>query len=198
VIAAVFWASTAVLIYHHLIFPVVLRFFAWWSGEPRLFPCPQQSVTDELPSVTLIVPAHNEASVISEKVRNLAAVAYPSDKVRFVIALDGCTDQTKGVLLSTLHSVCTPFDFDLVEYANNVGKTAVLNDQIIKSSSGIVCLTDASALIEADVLIKAAQHFVQPAVGVVCGTYVLANTKNEGERVYWEYQRALKKAESAL
>src|SRR5829696_6570680 len=159
VIAAVFWASTAVLIYHHLVFPVALRFFARWSGDPRSIPCPQQSANAQLPSVTLIVPAHNEASVISEKARNLAALAYPRDQVRVVIALDGCTDQTKDVLLSALQIIRMPFSIDLVEYTKNVGKVSVLNDQIASSTSEIVCLTDASALVEADALIKAAQHF---------------------------------------
>jgi cellulose synthase/poly-beta-1,6-N-acetylglucosamine synthase-like glycosyltransferase len=42
----------------------------------------------------IIVPAHNEAGVISRTVANLSKVAWPADQFRVVICADNCTDAT--------------------------------------------------------------------------------------------------------
>ena len=48
--------------------------------------------------VTVIVPAHNESRVITHLVESLKCQDYPH--VRFILALDRCTDSTKELALS--------------------------------------------------------------------------------------------------
>lgn len=51
---------------------------------------------DELPSVCVIVPAHNEARVIEKVVASILKQDYP--RWRAVVALDRCTDDTKAIV----------------------------------------------------------------------------------------------------
>ena len=196
--AALLWVCAFLIVYRHVGYPALLRAVARRrrgrggeraSAEP---PAP-----DRLPSVTVIVPAHNEAAVIEAKIANLAALAYPPDRLSVLLALDGCTDETRAIAQAALARLSVGPAWRIVEYASNIGKVAVLNEQIGKATSDIVALSDASALVEPDALIRAAAHFADRGVGVVCGTYRLA-AGSEGERAYWAYQTRVKADEAAL
>jgi cellulose synthase/poly-beta-1,6-N-acetylglucosamine synthase-like glycosyltransferase len=147
--------------------------------------------------VTIIVPAHNEEDVIAAKIRNLAALDYPRDKLAAVMALDGCTDGTAATARNLLGEIGC-LDLRIVEYASNIGKVAVLNDQIGRASSDIIALSDTSSLLETQALSQAVRHFSRRSVGVVCPTYALVRPGSEGERAYWDYQTRLKIAEGAV
>src|SRR5436189_3920446 len=85
--------------YHYFGYPVLLRHLA--SRTTRPFSANMADVAVEreivLPTVAVIVPAHNDAAVIGAKITNLAALDYPPELLRVVIALDGCTDATKDI-----------------------------------------------------------------------------------------------------
>ncbi|HAQ7012618.1 TPA: glycosyltransferase, partial [Enterococcus faecium] len=45
------------------------------------------------PSVSVIVPAHNEDSIIEKKILNLMSLDYEKDKLEIIIASDNSTDK---------------------------------------------------------------------------------------------------------
>jgi lipopolysaccharide/colanic/teichoic acid biosynthesis glycosyltransferase len=47
-------------------------------------------------------------------------------------------------------------------------------------------------------LLRAAAHFADPSIGVVCGGYRLRDAGSEGERAYWAYQTSIKADEAAV
>src|SRR5438128_3153388 len=49
---------------------------------------------DELPSATLVVPAHNEASGIDRALAAIEALDYPTERLSVVLVDDGSTDAT--------------------------------------------------------------------------------------------------------
>ncbi len=49
---------------------------------------------DTLPAITILMAAFNEAAHIATKLRNLATLDYPRDRLDIVIACDGCSDDT--------------------------------------------------------------------------------------------------------
>ena len=51
------------------------------------------------PSISMLVPAHNEEPSINENVRALLTLAYP--QLEIVVIDDGSTDETLSVLIST-------------------------------------------------------------------------------------------------
>jgi cellulose synthase/poly-beta-1,6-N-acetylglucosamine synthase-like glycosyltransferase len=193
VLAWLYWICVAAIVYHHVAYPVLLHCLA--RRPTNASPDPLQQ-GEGLPSVTLIIPCHNEAGVIAKKIQNLAEIAYPQKRLSVVIALDGCTDGTRAEAEAAIAELPLPAHYQLIEYAQNLGKIAVLNGQIAKATGEIVALSDASALISNDALLRAAAHFQRPEVAVVCATYELGPGAEPGEQVYWRYQRKVKSAEA--
>ena len=87
--------------------------------------------------------------------------------------MDGCTDSTKAIAEAAIARAGRDVDIRLVDYPVNRGKIAVLNDQISAAGEQIIALNDASVTIEPDALQRAARHFLDGSVGVVCATYRL-------------------------
>lgn len=196
--------SLAIIVYHHVGYPILLKHFAASrrSAVPDLYAAPASvagfSKTATLPTITMIVPVYNEAGVIAAKIKNIDSLDYPRDRLTVVIALDGCTDASREIVEKTTSATASGINWKVVEYAENIGKIAVLNDTIANARTDIVALSDASAIIDEDALLKAARHFSDADVGVVCATYRLKDAGSEGERAYWDYQTSIKSDEAAL
>ena len=190
--------SLGLIVYHHLGYPILLRLLAGRSAARGSSARPALTRADDLPTVTLIVPAHNEATVMVAKLANLAALDYPRDRLCIVLALDGCTDDTRAVVQASLPRLHDKLDLRMVEYTRNIGKVAVLNDQIRLADGDIIALSDASAAVDSKALLLAAAHFTDAQTGVVCGSYRLQDTGSDGERAYWDYQTAIKADEAAV
>lgn len=190
--AFVFWAALGLIAYHHLGYPALVRLLAWRLAKPAR--TGQQ--VGFYPSVTIIVPAHNEAAMIEAKIGNLVDLDYPGE-LAVIVALDGCTDATRPLAEAELGRQ-RPGHVVLASYDRNIGKVAVLNDQIARASSDIVALTDASALVAPDALMAGVAPFADPAVGVVTGRYSVKGLDSHGEAAYWRYQSDVRASESAL
>lgn len=202
-IIAVFFICVTLIVYHHLGHPLFLK---WYSKRH-----PLHSITlnrqyyiksDEdstLPSISILVPAYNEERWISEKIRNLASIDYPRDKLKIYIICDGCQDRTAEFAGAAIQDAsCADTLFKIIESHENLGKVARLNQFIPRTKSDLVALSDVSALISIDALYIAAEHFKNPNMGVVNPSYQLFDQSNPGENKYWNYQCSIKKAEASL
>ncbi len=183
------------LVYHHIAYPLILRALA--RKRQRSAPCAITAPT-EPPTITVLVPAYNEEAHIEEKIRNVASLQYPPGRLHVVIALDGPSDETRPRALAAAKAHAAGMKFSIVEYQKNVGKIAVLNDQIERIPSDIVALTDTSAMMPPDALLKATSHFRDPDIGFVATGYRLIAPGNEGERVYMRQLAAVRRDEAIL
>jgi cellulose synthase/poly-beta-1,6-N-acetylglucosamine synthase-like glycosyltransferase len=195
--------SIGSIIYHHIGYPLILRWYAKRCpprqsppASRRYRPCKSDQ---DLPSVTILLPAYNEAPWISEKIRNLASIDYPRDKLKVLIYCDGCSDETAQIARATIQeAICADTFYEVIENKLNRGKVAVLNQCIAQITTDICALTDVSALISVDALLLAAEHFNTPSVGVVNPSYRLLHHHYTGESQYWQYQQNMKQAETSL
>ena len=196
----IFVLSVAAVAYHHIGYPILLKHLAnTFAGREAGRDTVAADLSSDLkPSITIIVPAHNEQGVIADKIENLSRLAYPADRLSVVIALDGCTDATKAIAEAAIARVGHERDIRLVEYTVNRGKIAVLNEQIALATSDIVALNDASGMIDPEALDKAARHFTDSRIGVVCATYKLPKAGSEGEAKYWQMQTEIKAYEAMI
>ncbi|HHX8660815.1 TPA: glycosyltransferase family 2 protein [Vibrio alginolyticus] len=199
-----FGLSAFLIVYHHVGYPLLLKWLPLKqqdeTKEPFVERAYKASKTDsQLPSITVIVPAYNEEQWIAEKIRNLASLDYPRDKLRVVIACDGCTDNTAEIAQATIQeAICSDTLFIINDHQVNRGKVALLNEEMRHVSSDITALSDTSALISCDSLLLASQHYQNENVGVVNATYQIMSTDNQGEAAYWQYQSRVKHQESLL
>ncbi len=151
------------------------------------------------PSVAIVIPVYNEGKLVADKIRNLAFLDYPQDKVSIYLLFDGCTDRSVQYAQQALQdSMCQSLNCHLMIDPINRGKLAQINRAIEKCSQELVALTDTSALIAADSLKIAALWFQQRKIGAVCGTYRFLSQAAVQEQSYWQYQCSIKQAESTL
>ena len=202
-LAALVLISVVLVVYHYAFYPMVLKVVT--QRRRQCFDevavrrwCVSESDTD-LPTIAILTPAYNEAQVIADKVRNAAALDYPSGQLRLVIVCDGCTDETASIArAASLEPECRHLCVDIIECADNDGKVARINANVPLLDADIIALSDASALISIDALLIAADHFSDPGIGAVCATYRLMAPDNAGEAMYWEYQTRIKECEALL
>ena len=188
-------AATGLAAWHHAGWPLLLR------AASRRAPPPSPAPLEEaaLPAIAVVMPAHDEATHIAAKLRNIASLDYPADRLLVVLACDGCTDGTAAVARATLaEPACAHLRAEIREFPTNRGKVAVLNAASAAVAESIVALTDVSAMLPRDALRRAAAHFADPRLGAVGGTYRLGASGVAGEAGYWAYQRAVKAGEAAL
>jgi cellulose synthase/poly-beta-1,6-N-acetylglucosamine synthase-like glycosyltransferase len=187
-----FWASAAAVVWAYVAYPLVIWLVSRGFGRAAVPPSVEH---DALPSITLLIAAHNEEAVIAERARNALATAYPHDRLRVMIVSDGSTDRTaeivrrfagRGVLL--------------MEVERRQGKAAVLNAAMTEIDTDVVAFSDANTMLDRDAMLKLARWFRDPAVGVVCGRLVLIDpaTGKNGDGLYWRYETFLKKCEARL
>ncbi|MCV6589949.1 MAG: glycosyltransferase family 2 protein [Marinobacterium sp.] len=182
------------VLYHHLFYPLLLRHLGSKASRPN-----PPLLRQHLPTITVVIPAFNEASVIKDKIRNLGMLDYPAEKLDIILACDGCTDHTADRAVRAANEPENRhLNVRIWAFPDNVGKTAHLNRVLPLIRSDITALSDASALISRDALLRTAAWFQNPEVGVVAGSYQLARPGSSGEHHYWQYQRQLKLGEGLL
>lgn len=190
--------STFLICYHHVGYPLllgILRKKQRKKSAPNLI----KTGSKYHRSITVVVPAYNEEKYIAEKINNLAWLDYPSDKLKVVIACDGCTDRTAQIAQEeALIARSRGLDIEVLDFKLNRGKCAVINDIAPKIKSQLVAFSDVSSLVSIDALKLCSQRFEDPNVGVVNGNYILMHANGAGEKNYWEYQKRIKEGEQAL
>src|ERR1700750_2475628 len=87
ILKAIFWASAAGLAWTHVGYPVAAAALRRVRGRPVR----KEEVE---PTVSLIVPAHDEEDVIEARVQTLLELDYPAEKLELVVASDASTDRT--------------------------------------------------------------------------------------------------------
>lgn len=137
----------------------------------------------ELPAVSVTVPAHNEAHQIEELLQSLVALDYPRDRLQILIVSDGSMDGTDEVVEQWADQ-----GVQLLRVDERGGKGAAENAARDSLNGTIVVNTDASIRIRPDALHHLVAPFVDPGVGVVSGRDVSVpvgeSTENVGEGGY--------------
>ncbi len=195
--------SILLVIYHHIGYPLLLRIARQRRPpqeleiEPRCYSAGGKDQT--LPTLSILIPAYNEQEWIAEKIRNLSALDYPAERLRVIIACDGCDDNTASIARKTAREPeCLQLSLEVHEFKINRGKVAVINALLPEIETELVALSDVSALISVDALLIAAEQFKNPDIGVLNSHYRILRPGTEGEAAYWNYQSNIKSGEAAL
>jgi biofilm PGA synthesis N-glycosyltransferase PgaC len=149
-----------------------------------------------LPSIALLIPAHNEATVIAGKLVNVLESDYPPDRLRVYVISDASDDGTDAVVSGTDDPRVR-----LIRQERREGKVNALKRGIAAAEDAeVICFSDANSRYEPDALRRLAAVFADPRVGAACGRLRLLGTEKSGtaagEGLYWRYEDAIKAAES--
>jgi glycosyltransferase involved in cell wall biosynthesis len=181
-----FWVSLVAVIYPYALYPAIL--VAWNRLAGRRAPVPDLA---HRPSVTVILPVHNEAQRIEAKVRNLLELDYPRERLQAVVIGDGCTDDTleRAARAGGGAVVVHPLP-------KRAGKAAALNAGLERATAEIVVFTDAGILLDRGSLASLVGHFRDPVVGCVSGEDYVEGGGNEG--LYGRMELFVRREEARL
>ena len=184
----IFWAAAAGLIWTHAGYPIAAALGARVRRR-------DVRKSDETPSVSLIVAAHDEEDVIERRLENLLALDYPPDRLEIVVADDASEDRTRELVEAV---AAREPRVRLIRCARG-GKVAAQNRALRETKSDVLAFSDANAAWPSDALRQLVRAFGDPDVGFVCGrvSYEQPDGTNR-EGAYWAYELWLRKQESDL
>jgi cellulose synthase/poly-beta-1,6-N-acetylglucosamine synthase-like glycosyltransferase len=190
VVAVIFWASVALLIYTQLGYPLVLLAMSRFVSR-----VPITALRREEPTVALIVAAHNEELVIAAKVANALALDWPRDRLEIVICADGCGDATAARARTA--------GADKVLELDRCGKIPALDAGVAATTAELVVFSDANVSLEPDALRELASAFEDPKVGYACGQVQFVQAAagpgaDNQEGLYWRYEMGIRTLESRV
>jgi cellulose synthase/poly-beta-1,6-N-acetylglucosamine synthase-like glycosyltransferase len=187
VLEIVFWAAAGLIVYAHLGYPLLLWLLAALFGEGE----GSHEGQDDLPSVTLIIPAYDEEEVIERKVANARALDYPADRLEIVVASDGSSDRTADLARAA--------GADRVLELPRGGKVAALNQAVSEASGAILAFSDANSYWRPDALRRLVDRFADARVGYACGQVRFEGGEGGNqEGIYWRYEMAVRSMETRL
>jgi cellulose synthase/poly-beta-1,6-N-acetylglucosamine synthase-like glycosyltransferase len=189
-----FWISGFAIFYAMIGYPLVLIFL------DKLFkPKEHDHDYSYMPSVTIMVVAHNEEKVIQEKLKNVSALDYPSDKLEILVASDNSTDATNEIV-KTFIQANPEKRIRLFEVKERKGKTNAQNEAQKTVDSEVLVMTDANAMLKENAIKELVSMFTDPSIVYVTGrlSYVnsLDNLTSYAESSYWNIDLKMRDIES--
>ena len=191
-IPVIFWGASFLVVYPYAIYPLLLRLMIRHGRDEP----PPEEVPAE-PSITLIISAYNEQSVIREKLRNSRSLDYPLDKLDIMVVSDASSDGTDDIVRE---EQLVDGRIRLLRLPKRSGKSAGLNTAVEMARGEIVVFSDANAIYERSALRELVRPFGDHRVGYVVGAALYhdsgGNTAAESEGLYWRLELWLKRLES--
>lgn len=157
---------------------------------------PQKLFTDEeLPTVSVIIPAYNEEKSIAETIESIQKSDYPKSKLEIIVVDDGSNDDT--------YKIARRYKRKNVHILTkeNGGKATALNLGISKAKNEIIFTVDADTFAEKNAIREMVRYFKDKETMVVSPAIVVHDAKSIWQKVQQlEYLLGifLRKAFSAL
>jgi cellulose synthase/poly-beta-1,6-N-acetylglucosamine synthase-like glycosyltransferase len=127
------------------------------------------------PSVSILIPAHNEEKVIGRLLQRLTELTYSKDKMQVIVIDDASTDKTGRIV----EEYSKTYSYIEVIHRNKEeggrGKASALNAGLEHAKNEIILCFDADYYPQRDIIEKLASVFSDPCVGAVQGRVTVLN-----------------------
>ncbi|MBI4502656.1 MAG: glycosyltransferase [Gemmatimonadetes bacterium] len=184
--------TTALAVYTYAGYPAILEI----AGRRRVARRPAPEVTD-WPSVSIVIPAYNEAAVIGRTLTRLLQADYPPDRRQIIVISDASTDGTDDIVRSFAER-----GVELMRMNTRGGKTRNENAVIPLLRGEIIMNTDAAMQIHPQAIKALVGAMADPTVGVASGRDVsVGSATDEGknaEGAYVGYEMWVRDLETRL
>ena len=150
----------------------------------------------ELPTCTLIIPAHNEGAILKAKLQNALNLDYPVDRLDIIVVDDASNDDSQNILSQYVGGRVS-----LLRQVERSGKSAGLVWASQVALGDVLFLCDANVMFAPDALRHLVSHLHDPQVGAVTGMVVLESEQSNfgtGEKAYYALERLIQVSESRL
>jgi cellulose synthase/poly-beta-1,6-N-acetylglucosamine synthase-like glycosyltransferase len=184
-----FWVPIGILLYHWVVFPVVLVVLA---GLSRCRRSPEGR--SEQPLVTIVMAAYNEETLIAGKIRNCLELDYPPGMLEILVGSDSSTDATDDIV-----RLFTDVRVRLVRFEPQSGKVAVQNRLLREARGDVILTTDVDCLLTPSSLRLMVERLRDASVAVVSPSYSRLNIDGSpAEGFYDRWESKVKELEGRL
>lgn len=183
------WVFVSFIAYTYAGYPLLLALLARLRPERRF-------VEEPPPSMTLLIAAHNEESVIAGKLENSLSLNYPQASLQILVAADGSDDRTADVVRG-YHARGVELTYQPLRQ----GKARAINQALSKVRGDIVVFSDANNLYDQETLRELVKPFSNSRVGAATGAKIVLQDDGdlgESEGLYWRYESFIKDQETRL
>ena len=185
-----FWLSSILILYIYVGYPILLKFL------PKRVSA-QVSEENISPSITVIIPAFNEAASIESTIKNKLEQHYPAELIQVIVISDESEDATDEIVNQI---ALNDHRVSLIRQSPRQGKTAGLNLAIPQAKGEIIIFSDANSHYHPDAIQQLVNCFKDDSVGYVTGKMVYVNTdgslNGDGCSAYMKYENYMRALET--
>lgn len=135
-----------------------------------------EGATLDYPSCTIMIPAHNEATVIEATLRSMLGLVYPADRLKILVINDGSTDETASIVERMALEDRRLELMTIPPGEGGKGKSRALNLGLQKVTSDVIAVYDADNTPDPDALRHlVAQLTSHSELGAVLGKFRTVN-----------------------
>lgn len=154
-----------------------------------------------MPTVTILVVAHNEEKVIKDKLENLININYPQELFSIIVTSDFSTDNTNNFVEDFINSH-NDFNIRLHKTIKHGGKTNAQNEALKLIDSELVIMTDANCFFDTNAVREIVACFHDKSIKYVCGSTIYINSNEnrtaDSETTYWDMDSKCRDIESRI
>ena len=190
-----FWVLLVIIFYTYIGYGIVLYLLVLMK---RMFIKKKTfNLSDEeLPEVTLLIPAYNEKDYVAQKMKNTMGLNYPKEKLNVFWVTDGSDDGTNNIAEQYENVRC-------FHKNERKGKINAMNRVMPFVKTPISIFSDANTDLGKDSILHIVNCFADDKVGCVSGEKRIVNKDEDvaagaGEGLYWKYESTLKKWDAEL
>jgi cellulose synthase/poly-beta-1,6-N-acetylglucosamine synthase-like glycosyltransferase len=158
IVEIIIWLGIGFIIHSYVVYPFLVNYFSRFKKSNELI------YEKELPSVSIIIPAHNEEKVIRQKLESVRSSNFPMEKIQLLIGADNCKDRTVEIIES--YQGKFP-NMKLLDFTERQGKINIVNKLMTEVENEVVIMTDANVLFETNTISELVKHFKNPLIGLV-------------------------------
>ncbi len=149
------------------------------------------------PTVSIVIPTHNEEKIIEQKIGNLFSLDYPKSKYD-IIFVDDSTDATPEIIQKHVKECDS---IHLIRFNKRMGYSPSMIEGVRVADGEIIILGDAGSFMYPNTIRNLVSHFTNPKIGVVTGDPVILNSDEstgKSEDFYLRLLRFFRTAESRM
>ena len=147
---------------------LAFRTFLWFRYRPFASADPSNA-----PTLTVIIPAYNEGSMVEKTIEAVALANYPQDRLEIIAVDDGSKDDTWEYITRAAHRY--PALVSPIQFQENRGKRSALEEGFLQARGEIIVTIDSDSIIERDTLLAIAGPFRNKSIGAVAGKIAVYN-----------------------
>ncbi len=167
--------------FSYFIYPILLQFLAKNKTRNSII----YQANESLPNISVLMSLYNEEKVILKKLESLYHQDYPKENYQVFIGSDHSSDQTNSIITTFIQENNID-NFHFSPFKIRQGKPGVINQLVKKAKekygnkNHIFISTDASVILNNNVLFHLAKHFKNEQIGLVDSNLKHTGIETEG------------------